>query len=1162
MTVTTSTRFPSNSFAPQRIACPLLLRALFSAIALVALSAVSELWILVPSAAYGQVVTALLQGTVKDLSGAAITKAQVAVTNTSTGITTSGETDANGRFVFPSLLPGGPYSLKVEATGFKSEVQSGIHLEVNQEAEVDVVLQVGATSQQVEVNADATQLETTEAAMGQVIGNQQITDLPLNERNIFQLMYLVPGTTGNVSFAYNGLVLSVNGGNPGTTSLLVDGIPASPGLVNPLSGFSVYPSVDAVQEFKMMSNSYSAEFGRSGSGIVNVILKSGTNEVHGSAYEFLRNSALDANSFFDKQTSPVTPLPLFHRSQFGATLTGPVYLPKLYNGRNKTFFLFSYEGLREGTFGTETVTVPTALQAAGDFSQTYNSSGELVQIYDPTTTTGNSTTGYTRTTFTSEYNEGPGNSLCGGDINCIPPSRIDPVAANVIKYYPPPNQQGQITGANNWYGAGVTIENINNIDTRVDETINDHNRLFVSYSQHNEQNPPTLYFPKQYQIAEGGNTEPQIGHTAAIDYTHDFGPNFVMEIPFGFSRMAINYVPISEGFNPTTLGFPSYIAANADHLLFPGIGAANYYTLGDSADGEGRHSGFDTFMFGVRNSKVLNSHMISFGGEARWYQVNDIESGDSTGNFFFDQGITQGPDPLTATSTAGNGIASLLLGVGSSIPGQASEAAAGATNQMDINSKTASTTSRYFALYLQDDWKVLPKLGLNLGVRYDLDIPRTERFNRMTSWDATEATPLAAETGLTGMTGGVVFAGVDGNSRRQFNPQWKNFSPRVGLSYEVDRKTVVRTSYGIYYLASIRAASATIGNEGFGSVTNYIGSNDGLTPSVYLSNPFPNGLNLPTGSSAGALTGIGSSFELPPVGDNKVGYTQDWELDIQRELPYDILIDAAYVGTHAVHLNKASDWDWNGDQLTPAALALGNQLVNSVPNPFYGIIKTGPESSPTITESYLEAPFPQFVALDGLEFLSGGYKDYNSFQLKVNKRVSHGLIFLVSFTGQKLIDDYDGIETGNDTGELQNIYDEKAEHGLSTNDISRSLVVSGVYSLPFGRGQRFGSSWNRSVNAVLGGWQLNGISTEQNGFPLSVTAQNTSDSGNANERANAVPGVKAAVGGPVKNKLNDYVNPAAFSQPAPFTFGDTPRGLGNLQRPRHPRHRFRRIQEL
>jgi Carboxypeptidase regulatory-like domain/TonB dependent receptor len=1100
--------------------------------AMFALIFIAVLCLLVPCPMFGQVVNATLQGTVNDASGAVIPGATVQAVDTATGVVTHTVTNASGRFVFAALAPGGPYTVTVQAAGFRIEDRSGIHLQVNQIADIAVSLQVGENAQRVEVNSDATQLETSSAALGQVIENRSVENLPLNQRNVWSLLFLMPGVTGSVTYQYNSMNMSVNGGRPGTTNLLVDGIAGSPPLIVPIGSLGIFPSVDAVQEFKVLTNGYSAEFGRSGSGIVNVILKSGTNQLHGSAFEFLRNSALDANTYFSDQNH--TPLPSFKRSQFGGSLTGPVYFPKLYDGKDKTFFLFSYEGLRQGTEGEITSTVPTALQRTGDFSQTVSSTGQPVLIYDPNTTVA-SGTGYVRQSFLAETGE-----------NAIPAGRIDPVAANVMNYYPLPNLPGGPGGVNNYFASGVVRLNIDTFDAKVDEVINEKNRMFVRYSRRNLISPPLSLFPKAIQVAEGGESLPQTGtvigqsqpqtsNSAAIDYTFTPSSSLVVEIPFGFSRTAINFTPISAGFNPSTqLGFPGYIAANADHLLFPGIAPANYYALGDAAQGQTRAGGFTVFSLGANITKIHGNHVITFGGEGRLLQANDVESGASTGNFTFTNTITQGPNPNAATATGGNAVASLLLGVGS--------------GTMSINSKNAATASKYFGAYIQDDWKATERLTLNLGLRYDLDIPRTERYNRMETFDPSVGSPLAQQTGLAGLTGGVVFSGVDGNSRRQFSPEWKNFGPRFGFAYQLDTNTAIRAAYGVYFGPSIRSAFATIGQEGFGSTSTYTGSPNGLTPSVYLSNPFPTGLNLPTGISQGLLTGIGSSFENPLTGDNKVGYTQNWDLDIQRQLPYNILIDASYVASRGVHLNKSGENDWNADQLTPAALALGSQLQQSVTNPFYGIIQTGVEAGKTIPRSYLEAPFPQFTAID-LSYLSGGYESYNSFQLKVNKRLSRGLNLLASFTGQKQMDDYSGIENvGNITGGIQNIYNPQAEYAVSSNDISKSLVISGVYTLPLGRGQQFGRNWSRPVDALLGGWQINGILTEHTGFPLSPTTQNTSNSGSNILRPN-LTGTDPVVHGSVRSRLHGYLNSAAFSQPAPFTFGDAPRTLADVRAP-------------
>lgn len=1116
MKITDSARRRSTSSAPAKDFYSQRSAATFYLIGHLSLPILCLLWILIPCGVYGQIVTSTLQGTVQDPSGAMVPKASVKAKNVSTNIVTSAETDTNGRFVFASLPPGGPYTITVEAPGFKTEDRQGINLALNQAADITIVMQVGSNEQKVEVVGDAAQVETTNADMGQVITNRSVVDLPLNQRNVYSLMFLVPGVTGTVTAQYNSLNMSVNGGRPGTTGLLVDGIPASPQLIVPIAGFAVFPSVDAVQEFKVELNGYSAQFGRSGSGITNIILKSGGNQLHGSAYEFLRNSDLDSNTFFSNRNG--TPLPSFKRSQFGGSVSGPVDLPKLYHGKDKTFFLFSYEGLRQGTATQLTTTVPTALQRAGDFSKTLNAAGQQVAIYDPTTTTA-SGSGYVRQPF-------PG--------NVIPVNRIDAVAANAIKYYPMPNTAGAAnTGQNNYFASGTSVQNVDTFDAKVDENFDNNNRMFARYSRRNLAVPPALLFPSgQDQLAEGVTSQKQVSNSAAVDYTHTFSPRFLTDVAFGFSRTAVLFQPFDEGFSPTTLGFPSYIASNADHLLFPQIAPANYFSLGNS--NAQRLGGFNVSTIAVNNSKITGNHVIMFGFEGRVYQSNDVESPASTGNYSFTNAITQGPNPNAATTTGGNSIASLLLGVGS--------------GTMNINTKNGATESKYWGTYIQDNWKASPRLSFNLGLRYDLELPRTERYNHMETFDTAIASPLAQRTGLAGLDGGVVFTGSSGSSRRQFSPQWKNFGPRVGLSYTLDQNTVIRASYGIYYGPSMHSSGNLLGTEGFSSSTTYTGSPNGLTPSVYLSNPFPTGLNLPVGTSQGLLTGIGSSWENPLTGDEKVGYTQNWDFDVQRQLPFGLLLDLAYVGSHGVHLNQSGESDYNVDQLTPSALALGSQLQQSVANPFYGIITTGPEAAATIPRSYLAAPFPQFTAIY-LSFLNGGYEEYHSFQLKVNKRVSHGLTLLASFTGQKQIDDYSGIENvGNITGGIQNIYNPGGERAVSSNDISRSLVLSAVYALPFGRGERFGAHWSRPVSALFGGWQVNTIITEHTGFPLAPSTQNTSNSGSNVLRPN-MTGTSPVVDGSVESRLTKYLNSAAFSQPAPFTFGNAPRTLSDVRGP-------------
>lgn len=423
--------------------------------------------ILLAAPIFSQTITATLEGEVKDATGAVVPGIHVRVINADTGVVTRVDSGPDGRFIAQSLQPG-PYSVVIEAPGFKKVDRSGIVLQVAQAARIDLTLEVGSVTETVEINAQAPLLESSSSALGQVIENRSITNLPLNARNPYALVFLAPGVIGNVAPQFNQANISINGGRPGANEILADGIPSSPPLVNPIQGFTVYPSVDAVQEFKVQTNSYSAEFGRSSGGIINLVFKSGTNQLHGTVYEFLRNSKLDANGYFANQRGLARTN--FKRNQFGASAGGPVVIPKLYNGHNRTFFFADFEGLRERTQSNLTNTVPTEQQRTGDFSKTVNSAGALVNIYDPVTTT-RSGTGFVRTAF-------PG--------NMIPASRIDTVARNVVKYYPLPNRPpDNLGGTNNLALPGTQPNNSNSFDIKGDENINDRNRFFLRVSHRN-----------------------------------------------------------------------------------------------------------------------------------------------------------------------------------------------------------------------------------------------------------------------------------------------------------------------------------------------------------------------------------------------------------------------------------------------------------------------------------------------------------------------------------------------------------------------------------------------------------------------------------------------------------------------------------------------------
>ncbi len=1075
--------------------------------------------LLLSGAAYSQTINASLTGIVTDSSGAVIPNAKVQIVSTATNAQTDAITSADGAYQAPSL-PAGTYVVTVSAGGFKTAKRNDVVLDVSQTARLDISLEVGAVSESVDVTAQSEVVDSTTSSVGAVVDSTAMSNLPLNTRNPFSLVFLVPGVTGSVDIGYNTDNFSANGGRPGTSEVLIDGSPSSPPGGVPINVLSIFPSVDAMQEFRVQTSNYSAEFGRSGSGIINMVFKSGTNQLHGTAFELLRNSITDANTFFNNKNG--VSLSSFKRNQFGFTLGGPVIIPKLYNGHNKTFFFGDYEGLRQITPSTNQDTVPTDLQRAGDFSQTFNQNGQRVLIYDPLTTTqsGNS---YVRAPFAG---------------NVIPSSRIDAVSLNVMKYYPLPTGAGDpFTATNNFYMAGKTVKNVDQGDVKVDQYFGSDDRLFVRVSRRDYANPAdTGIFPSDLRVAQGGSGQDQIGSGASADYSHNFSPSFLSELRLGFGRSLIDIVPTGYGFDPTQLGFPTYIRENAQVIAFPGFNPANYLAIGNGG-ADFRHSSYNTYNILFSNSKVSGNHIFKFGWEGRRMEVDNGEAQAMDGNFSFNNTITQGPDPTKATNTGGNSLASMLLGIGS--------------GTMTQNSKIADTQSYYYAWYFADDWKVSRRLTLNLGIRYEIEVPRTERHNRMNYFDPNVASPLAGPAGIPGLKGGIEFLGVNGIGNRQFPIPWKEIAPRLGFAYQLNSKTILRGGGGIFYTPGATKAGGVVGNFGFRTDTTYTGSSDGLTPQVYLDNPFPTGLVPPTGSSLGLLSQIGQAIQ-EPIPTDRIPYTENWSFGIQRELPGAILVDASYVGNHGVQLISSAEGNQNLNQLTAQQMALGSAVLQQVPNPFYGLIATGVLSTKTIPQYYLLRKYPQFASV-GMLYPQGSNSSYNAFQLKVTKRFKSGLQFMLAYADQKQIDDSSIIENVGAQAAGQDLYCRRCDRAVSANNISQRFVYSSVYELPFGRHRHWGASWNPFVNAVLGGWQANGILTLQTGFPLNIlnganTTLGSANAGNWSLRPNN-NGQSAALSGEAETRLNQYFNTSVFSLAAPFTFGNTGRTLPDVRGP-------------
>jgi hypothetical protein len=1056
-----------------------------------------SVFLAVAAALSAQTITSSLVGRVTDPSGAVIPKASITATNAETGDRHTAAVDADGNYLLLQLPPG-KYSVEVTAAGFKKYLVSGVVLDLQQQGRLDVKMELGQLADSVTVEANASLLETTTSSVGDVVNNRAILNLPLNTRNVYSLIYLTPGVSGSIGYNYNSMSYSINGARADTMEIMVDGATGGFPTVNGYTGIGVFPSVDAIAEFKVEGENYAAEFGRSLGNVLNVIYKSGTNSFHGSAYEFLRNSALDANTFFSNSRGVA--LPSFKRSQFGGVVDGPIR-------KNKTFFLFALEDLRQKSFSSLTTTVPTQLQRAGDFSQTFTSNGKLIQIFNPFSTRANPAGGYIRDAF-------PNNS--------IPASLLDPVAVNSAKYYPLPNTPGTpVTNANNYYATGSAPTNYDSWDTRIDHNIGDKQKFFARYSNRTSLSAPAPLFPSELLVAEGNITEENFMRNAVADYTNTLSPSTIFDVRLGFSRALYLYENGGLGFPVSSLGMPKQLDTAGYLPMFPWIRASGYVNLGNQ---DNRRNAFMTYSLIGSITKVKGPHTIKIGYEGRVIRVNNHEYRDTSGNYSFGANFTQGPNPSAASANAGNGFASMLLGTGS--------------GDLIQNFKDVAAQSYYHAPYIQDDWRVSHKLTLNLGLRYELNTPRTDRYNRMNYFDPAVKSPLAAQVaGFPNMTGGLVFVGVNGNSPYQFRWDKNDFGPRIGFAYQLNSKTVVRGGWADIFGPSAQSAQGTVGPYGFRQQTDWVGSLDGITPYNLFSNPFPQPFAPPPGSANGLLTSVGGGIQ-GFLQDTFTPYTMQWNLNVQRELPGDASLKLAYVGNRGLQLQRNTESGLDIDQINPTYLSLGSHLNDLVTNPFYGIVQTGVLSAPTVSRGQLLRPYPQFNSVIPL-FSSGSSSTYHALQARFTKRFSHGLQLEGSYAWSKVVDN---------GSNHQNSYDILPDRSVTSYDITHRFVVSYIYELPFGRGRHFGANTPAAVNWALGGWQFNGITTVQSGTPLSFGASNVSGLGSPAEWA-STNGQSPVIEGGVHDRLNKYFNTAAFFQPAPFTFGNLSPYISNLRTP-------------
>jgi len=1064
----------------------------------------------IPAFAQGSAVRASLSGTVEDPNSAAIPGAKVTLSNPATGFSREFVTDASGQYNF-ALIPPDTYQMKVEKDGFNTYQQSGIVLAVGQSSTLNPTLTIGTLTQTVEVQGSAPVLNTGTADIGSEVSSKQAVELPLNIRNVYGLVALdssvnnsqqfqalnPPGSQGNVD--QDIAFFNFGGGRFGTTAFLLDGHWDGAG---DWDGTIFVPSVDELQEFKIQTNTFSPQYGWSMGNVINAITKSGTRDFHGDAFEFLRNNNLDANNYFNNLNG--LGRPQFKRNQFGFTAGGPVYIPRFYKQRDKTFIFGSYEGLRQQTPTTLVTTVPTALQRGGDFSQTFNPNGSLAAIYNPFTT--RSVNGqFIRDPF-------PG--------NVIPQNMLDPVALKLMSYYPQPNRPGNpVTGANNFAGTAGLPTDSDQYTIKVDHNINDKQHFFARWSQKRQFKQLEGEFFGADDPGGNGTLAPDNRFDGGLGYTYVISPTLVMEANFGWGRWNEGRKPQGVPFTVSSVGLPSFLDGFGGPGAFPNITISGEQNLGS---GSLNATPREARTYSVDFTKVSGSHTFSAGFTGITFILNTFNSSQAT--FSFGPDFTQGPNATAATTGTGNGVASYLLGVGDS---------GGITLNAD-----AAFTKKYFGWYFNDDWKVTRNLTLNLGLRYDFQTAPTDRFDRL-SYFSYAQNPISKQVGLN-LPGSLVYTG-DGNPRGIYDPQYTNFAPRLGVSYSPTSKLVARAGFGMFYTPAIEFGDYQgLTLNGFTQTTPYVGSVDGVTPSSLLSNPFPNGLLQPAGKAAGGATNVGQSTNAS-IRNRPTPYVEQWTANLQYEVLPNTVVQAAYIGNHGVKLIFGSSFELN--QLPVADLSLGNALLDQVPNPFYGVVSVGSLSGPTVSRGQLLRPFPQYTSVGQVQN-PGGFDTYQAFALSANRRFSNGLQFLVSFTWSKYLTNTEGPEgwTAGQAQSVRNWYDTALEKSLNSDDIPRSLVVSYIYELPVGKGKKLAPS-NKIVEGVIGGWQVAGVSTFKDGFPLSITADsNNTNSFGGNQRPNIV-------GDPTSGQQSIYswFNTAAFAQPAPFTFGNTPRTTGYIR---------------
>ncbi len=1014
----------------------------------------------------GQETRGTITGKVMDATQAVIPGAVVKVANLAMGTSVSLTTNDSGLFVAP-YLGSGAYQVIVEVKGFKKYVRDNVVVRIGETLDLPVMLETGATEESITVTTQAIGLDTATASMGQVVDGRRVSELPLVHGDPYTLIGLSPGVTFardqrlDRPFEPTHIVgFTIDGTRANRSDLMIDGAPST-ATANANEVIASYvPPTDIIQEFKVQTATFDSQFGNTEGGVTSISIKSGTNSLHGTAYLWKEPGSLAANDFFGNSRGQARPDTYSNR--FGGMISGPVVLPKIYRGREKTFFLFGFEGILDTRprFDSTTPTVPTSAEKNGDFSALL-ALGPQYQIYNP----------FTRRADPAR----PGHFIEDPFVgNIIPGNLINPVAKALLKYFSDPKSAGTAEFLNNNSDSTLVekTKRYTNQTFRVDHIISDRQRIYARGSWYFREGFYNDYFNN---IATGTSFK-FISRQGVVDDVYTLNPTTVLNVRYGYNRFIRNsdMAPGGRGFDLTSVGFPAEYnnAIEPSIRRFPRLDfpAGTYQGTGQTVE----FRPVESHSLSATVNKTFGEHATKAGVEFRSYRETDrFASNSQTGQFVFDNTYTRQKDDSSATQV-GLSFAAFLLGIPTS--------ASGVTKAADYAEQ--STTWGFF---FQDDWKVSQRLTLNLGLRYEFETPLTERYNRSVSgFDANYVQPIQAaaqakytspitEVGVLNVRGGLLYPGVNGAPDSLYETPKHNFMPRVGFAYKIGEKTVLRAGYGVFY-GFLGERRGDVIQTGYSITTNFVPTTNNVNFTSTLSNPFPSGILIPVGAAAGPQTNLGNAisfFNQHP----STAHNQRWEIGVQRELPGGFLVEASYVGNRGSNIEISRDINAIPNQFLSSLASRDatriSYLTGTVPNPFFGLGIPGVGASSTISRQNLMRPFPEFGAIT--TSTNDGRSWYDAAQIRFEKRFGKGYTVQASYTHSRFLQATEYLNPG----------DAQPAKVISDQDYPNRFSMSVIYELPFGGKHRFLAGSNGFVSRLVGGWQIQGVYGYQTGAPLS-----------------------------------------------------------------------------